>query len=76
MTHWDEFFEKNASDKLAKYLIRTCVLRTLQLVDNQDSQAMLLLQHFQSLDLDEATYLVSFLHFLDFHDLNTESKVS
>ena len=49
MAAWDQFFERGCEvpDKLGKYLVRTCALRVLQLVDGQDAQAMLLLEHFQ-----------------------------
>ena len=59
LAQWDEFFEGDAPEKLARYLVQTCVLRTLQLVDMQDSQAVLLIEHFQTLSLDENLYLVS-----------------
>ena len=58
MEQWDEAFERDMPEYLARYLIQTCVVRVLQLVDVQDSQAMTLVQHFRALDLDEATFLV------------------
>ena len=58
MEQWDEAFERDMPENLARYLIQTCVVRVLQLVDVQDSQAMTLVQHFRALDLDEATFLV------------------
>ena len=60
MTAWDQFFENDVPEKLGKFLVQTCVLRVLQLVDGQDAQAMLLLEHFQSLHLEEAIFMVSF----------------